>query len=76
MRSNVHTREINSSDFDDLFTLLEMAPPVLDHLWTQDSSICPLTYEHKMESYIVQGRSITRDCVSFFGGKKRTYSRQ
>ena len=24
-----------------LLTLLEMAPPVLDNLWTQDSPICP-----------------------------------
>ena len=38
------------------FTLLEMAPLVLDHLWTQDSSMFPLSYEYTLGPYIFQGR--------------------
>ena len=40
-----------------LSTLLEMAPSVLDHLWTQDSPISPLTCVDKLGPYIGQGRS-------------------
>ena len=36
-RSNFNTREVNSRELCWLLTLLEMAPPVLDNLWTQDS---------------------------------------
>ena len=43
-------------------TVLEMAPSVLDHLWTQDRPICPPTSEYKMGPYIGQGRSNTKVC--------------
>ena len=56
MRSNFNTREFNSRRFLICLTLLEMAYPVLDHLWTQDSPMFPLTFEHKMGPYIDQGR--------------------
>ena len=42
------------------WTLLEMAPPVLDHLWTQDSLISYLVYRGALGPYIDQGRSKTR----------------
>ena len=53
IRSNVNTREYNNIVLY-VLTLLEMAPPVLDHLWTQDNRIFPLTSEHELGPYIFQ----------------------
>ena len=33
-------------------TLLEMAPPVLNHLWTQDIFLCPLVSEYTLGPYV------------------------
>ena len=61
VRPNFNTREFYRRDCC-LFcsTLLEIVFPVLDHIWTQDTSICPLTFEHEMGPYIDQGKSTTR----------------
>ena len=38
-------------------TLLETVSSVVNHLWTQDSPICPLTFEYKTGPCIDQGMS-------------------
>ena len=38
-------------------TLLETVAFVFDHLWTQDSPICPQTLDYKTGPYIDQGGS-------------------
>ena len=53
------------------FALLELAPPVFYHIWTQDSHIVHLSYEYKMGPYIVQGRSKPR--VWNFDNKKQNF---
>ena len=61
VHSNFNTREFNSCEFCwACVTLLETFFPVLDHLWTRDSPMFPLTFEHKMGPYIDRGRSTTR----------------
>ena len=58
IRSNFNTREFNSRELVQLFsTLLETVASVFDHLWTQDSSFFPLTFDYKTEPYIDQGGS-------------------
>ena len=55
-------------------SLFETVSPVLDHLWTQDSPICPLTLGGKLGPYIDQGSSTTKVCfvfVSFFENNSR-----
>ena len=60
LRSNFNACECNSRELVLFFQFARNGFSRLNNLWTQDSPIFLLTFEHNMGPYIDQGRSKTR----------------